>query len=596
VADALRDVAGADVVSTGSPGALTSLFMRGGESGYTKVLVDGVPLNEPGGVFYLQNLTTADVDRIEIVRGPSSVLYGSDAVTGVVQIFTRHGSRNPQGTVDLRGGSYKSAEGSATASGSLGPLGYSVGGDRESTSGTLPFNNQFTNGELAGRLEAGMGGPWTGALTARYHTADYHYPTVFDGTPVDHNQHRRDEGTSLAFNGSHRLAHAVDGHLLLAANSDDAANINPPDSPADTLGVFSTFNRDVFRRLLADAHVSGGAGDVVATVGGGLEGQVDRTRSLDAFNFGGIATSATGPNAYFRRVGDAYGQLAGNVGEIASYTLGARLDDNSAFGTYGTYRAAAGYNPGFGAGLHASIGTSFKEPTIEQNFSTAPSDSGNPKLRPERTLSWEIGISEAPLGPGFTVTATYFNQRFRNIVDYSFARFPVPGVPGDSTNYVNIAAASADGLEAGFEIGPVGGLTLNLAYTGLHTRVTSNGTDTTGYSQFRVGTRLIRRPSHQFSGGTTYAWGQRGSVAATVRFVGTRDDINFNALSGTTARVVLPGYTTVDLAAAYRLLTRGKGTLSLTARATNLLDRHYQEVYSYAAPGAIILGGVRVEW
>jgi len=597
VVDALRDVAGAAPVLTGSMGGLTSLFLRGGESGYAKVLLDGVPLNEPGGVFYFQNLTTADIDRIEIVRGPTSVLYGSDAMTGVIQVFTKRGTGAPQASIDLRGGNYKSFDGSADLQGGGGSVGYSLGGARQTTAGILPFNNQYTNGELGGRIDIGRGTASSASLTARYHTADYHYPTVADGTPVDSNQHRRDEGTSLALDAGHQFSPALDGRLNLTANSEDAANINPQDNPADTTGTYISFNRDVFRRLGADAHFDAHAGSVaVVTIGGSLEGQTDRNRSFDVSNFGGVDTSISGPAAYFRRVEAGYAQLLANLSPKATLTAGARLDHNSAFGTYGTYRVGAGFVLAPGAQLHANLGTAFKEPTFEQNFSAAPFDVGNPALQPEHSVGWEVGLTEAPAGSSVVVSATYFNQRFRNIIDYSFAEFPVPGHAPDSSNYINIAGASANGVEAGLVMGPINGSTLDVAYTYLDTHVTDNGVDTTGYSEFRVGTRLIRRPSHQFSGTLRQALSTRGSVGVTVRFIGTRDDINFNALTDASARVVLPGYTTVDLAGEYRIAgTPSSGpTLSLIARASNLLDRHYQEVYSFAAPGRVIMVGARI--
>ncbi len=601
VGDALRDAPGIALVQTGSVGGLTSLFLRGGESGYTKVLLDGIPLNEPGGTFYFQNLTAADIDRIEIVRGPTSVLYGSDAVSGTVQIFTKEGAGAVQGALTARGGNYKTADGALDVSGAAGPLGFSLGGTRETTAGVLPFNNQLTNGELAGRLDVGHGSPSSASLVARYHTADYHFPTLGSGIPVDHNQQRRDEGASLGVSGQHAITSRVDAHLALTTTAQDAANINPPDGPADTVGTFSTFNRDAFRRDAADVHLDAHVGAAaVATVGGSLEGQIDRTRSFDRFNFpgpGGAAGSDTvAPAAYFRRVGAAYAQVVGNIGPSASYTAGARLDDNSAFGTFPTYRLGVGYALGFGAQLHANVGTAFKEPTVEQNFSRVAFDVGNPSLRPEHSVGWEVGVAESPFGPGLTLSATYFNQRFHDIIDYSFAGFPVRAHPGDTTNFVNIAGAIANGIETGLIVGPVSGTSLELTYTGLLTRVTNNGVDQSGYSQFRVGTRLIRRPAHEGSGTFRSAVGRRGSLATTVRYIGARDDINFGALSGGTARVVLPGFTTVDLAGDYVLLSGGATgpTLSLTARVTNLLARRYEEVYSYAAPGRTVLVGGRL--
>src|SRR5882762_7641523 len=152
VSDALREVPGAMLVQSGSYGAVTSLFLRGGESRYTKVLIDGVAVNAPGGSFDFSHLTTDNIDRIEIVRGPASVLYGADAVTGVVQIFTRTGSDQRRASLSGRGGTYHSFDlnGDAAGSNSLG--GFSVGAAHHSTDGVLPFNNQYRNGTLSSAL------------------------------------------------------------------------------------------------------------------------------------------------------------------------------------------------------------------------------------------------------------------------------------------------------------------------------------------------------------------------------------------------------------------------------------------------------------
>jgi vitamin B12 transporter len=596
IADALQYVPGATVAQTGSYGGLTSLFLRGGQSDYVRVLVDGVPLNAPGGNFYFQNLTTANIDRIEIVSGPTSVLYGSDAVTGVIQIFTKRGTGGTTATISARGGTYSSGQGTADVAGSIGPFGYSAGAAGETTAGTLPFNNQYRNGELSGRLDWGAGTATSAWLMARYHNSDYHYPTIGDGTPVDSNQHRRDEGTSLALEGAHTFSPVVDAQLQLTYNTDNAADSNPPDNAADTLGEFATYDRDVFTVEAAHANVNlHFVPRAVVTVGGTLEGQHDASRSADEFNFGppGVVVDTPPPMAHSRSITAGYGEIVGNVGDDGSYTAGLRVDDNSAFGTFWTYRLGAGYAVGYGAQLRAAVGTAFKEPTFEQNFSTAPFDVGNPRLQPERSLGWEVGVIEKPIGPGLAITATYFNQQFRNLIDYTPSAVPIPGSPGDSTNYVNIAGANADGIELGLEVGPLAGTLVKMSYTGLTTRVTQNGVDTTGYSQFKVGTPLIRRPSETFSGTVVHQFGGRGSASISVLYVGSRDDINFNALTDSTARVVLPGYTTVDLSGAYRILGGSHGVpgFSLTLRVANLFNRQYQSIYSYAAPGRTVLAG-----
>lgn len=593
LADALRDVVGAALVQTGSPGGVTSLFLRGGQSNYAKVLVDGVPINDPGGAFTFENLTVANVDRIEVVRGPTSVLYGSDAVMGVIQIFTKRGSGPAHGSLAGAGGTYKSVNATMDLGGSVGPVGYSAGGARETTAGILPFNNQYTNGELSGRLDLGAGSASSAAVTARYHTSDYHFPTLGSGVPVDRNQHRRTEGSAFGLDAARDFSRKLTGHVQLTSNSLDAANINPPDGGAADTGVFSFFQRTVTRRLGTDAHLDGRIGDVaLLTVGGSLEGQSARTRSAEQFNFPAFPppdSSATPPTAYFRRVEAGYAALVGNVGPMASYTAGFRVDRNSAFGTFGTYRLSGGYLVGAGVQVHAAIGTAFKEPTFEQNFSAVPFDSGNTHLRPERSLGWEVGLSESPFGQGLTLSATYFAERFRNVTDYTPIDTLIGGRP---TNYINIAGANTHGVEVGLEAGPVAGTALALWYTGLTSRVTDLGVDQSGTGQFRAGSRLIRRPSHQFTATLREGIGSRASGAATVRFVGTRDDIDFTAGH----RVVLPGYTAVDLAGDYRLIGTPTATgFSLTVRATNLLKRRYQEVATFAAPGRTILVGGRLD-
>ncbi len=594
VAEALKDVAGATVAQSGSFGSQTSLFLRGGQSGYVKVLLDGVPLNLPGGPFSFDYLTTANVDRIEILRGPSSVLYGSDAVSGVIQIFTTRGSGPIAGYLAANGGNYTTFGGTAAVSGGLGPFGYSAGGDRQSTSGILPFNNEMLNGEMSGRLDYGLNTPTSAALTARYHTMDYHFPTVGDGTPVDHNQYSRDEGSSFALDAGHWFSRVFDGHILLSSNSQDVASINPPDVPITDSTFSQSFQREVDQRMGVDARLDAHVGSAVITAGGGEEGQTDRTRSSDSFALGGgsVDTSIAGPVARFRRIGAAYAQVVGNLGNLASYTAGVRLDDNSAFGTYGTYRVGMGYAIGTGGQIHASFGSAYKEPTFEQNFSAVPFDSGNAKLRPEHSIGWEAGISETPFGQGLTLSGTYFNQQFENIVDYTPVSTILPGRT-TPTNYVNVAGARADGVELAFLAGPVAGTSINLAYTFLRTRVTDVGFDTSATGQYIVGDRLIRRPSHAFSGTFRHMLSTKGSFAVTAHFVGTRDDIDFD--SGT--RVVLAGHTTWDLVGDYRLFQGSPHgpDVSLTARVVNVFNRHYDEIATYAAPGRTVLVGGRIE-
>src|SRR2546429_1822056 len=181
VSDALRDVPGASLVQSGSYGAVTSLFLRGGESRYTKVLIDGVPVNAPGGFFDFSHLTTDNIDRIEILRGPASVLYGADAVTGIIQIFTRRPTAERRASVEARAGTYHSLDldGDASANSVFG--GFGIGAAHHSTDGILPFNNQYRNGTLSSSITLGPGAVGDARISARYTAAEFHYPTDFSG-------------------------------------------------------------------------------------------------------------------------------------------------------------------------------------------------------------------------------------------------------------------------------------------------------------------------------------------------------------------------------------------------------------------------------
>ncbi|MGE5144624.1 MAG: TonB-dependent receptor, partial [Acidobacteriota bacterium] len=185
VADAVRSIPGTAVVQSGSFGAQTSIFIRGGESDYTKVLLNGVPLNQPGGAFDFAGLTTDNLERVEVLRGPASVLYGSDAVAGVVQLFTRDRRfpGMPAVTIGTRGGTYGTLESYASAAGGSARRGWSVGGSWGTTDGTLPFNNQSRTGAADARVHAAPDARTDVSLSVRWDDHLFHFPT--DGAGRD---------------------------------------------------------------------------------------------------------------------------------------------------------------------------------------------------------------------------------------------------------------------------------------------------------------------------------------------------------------------------------------------------------------------------
>ncbi len=394
VQDALREVPGAAVVQGGSFGGVSSVFLRGGESDYVKVLIDGVPANQSGGAFNWANLTTDNVDRIEILRGPGSVIYGSDAVSGVVQVFTRRGEPGFSVEGGAEGGTFGTLNGRGAVLGGTPRLTYSADASRFATDGTYPFNNDYGNTALSGSIR-GLPDPRTDAsLSVRFTDSRYHFPTDFAGALADSNQSSAEEMLTLAAEVGRRLGPRFDLRLTAGGNRTLHEFDDRPDNAADTLGFGFASQRDSrAQRGNLDARVNGTLSPVLTLTGGvQVERETERQSGETTSNFGGIATV---PDTPFDRGRTTVGYYAQGVVDLASglaLNLNARVDDNSAFGTFFTYRAGAVYRLPSGTRVRASLGRSFKAPTFCEQFCDAPFVVGDSTLQPERSNSWEAGV------------------------------------------------------------------------------------------------------------------------------------------------------------------------------------------------------------
>ncbi len=578
VADALRAVPGADVVETGPYGGTASLFLRGGESDYVRVLVDGVPLNQPGGALDLSTLTTDDVDRIEIVRGPASVLYGSDAVAGVVQIFTREGRRGspPRWGARLQGGTFGSRDVAAGLAGG----GYSLGWSRFSSDGIYAFNNQYWNQTANGALTLTPDSRTTARLAARYGDDVYHFPTDGSGNVVHHNQYQTGRQLVASLDLGRFFSPHVEGRLLLGGSEGNAHVDQEPNGPADTLGFYGFQSYDRLSRRSADLRANLYAGAAVLTAGAATEMEAERSWNASQSQFG----PSSGSLVVSRWNRAYYAQAVVEPGPL-SVTLGSRVDDNRAFGTFFTWRAGAAYRIGE-TKLRAAAGTAFKEPSFFENYATGYV-TGNPGLKPERSTSWDAGLEQALWRGRLAVAATWFDQRFRDLIQYT-ATTPTPNGP----NYYNIAAANASGLELEARALPLGRLALTARYTWLRTVAADSGYDGATFAQ---GRRLLRRPTHAGSLEAAWRFADRGSASAIVRYAGDRDDEDFSTFPGT--RVILPAYTRVDLAGEIPIATdrRLRPGAVLTLKVENLFDARYQEILGFPARRRAAFVGVRLD-
>jgi vitamin B12 transporter len=584
VLDLLRQVPAATVVQGGSWGSPASLFLRGGESNYVKVLVDGVPVNQAGGDFDFSTLSTTGIRRIEVVRGPTSVLYGSDAVTGVIQIFTRRGRGPPRVTADASAGTFGSLDGSVHVGGGTRAVRYGASLSRFTTDGTLPFNDGYGNTTADGSVRLRPDDRTRATVTARYEAFTAHFPTDGSGRIVDHNQYRDGRSLVLGLSAARELGDRVTAHLQIGTHEGWSGLHDAPDGPADTTGYYATSSGGRQTRRDVDLRLDLRPADrTTVSVGGTWEHEAGLDTTLSRSSFG----------PYRSRLDAARHDVAGYVQVVSrpasglALTGGARLDDDATFGRFATWRAGAAYRWPTGTRLRVAAGTGFREPTFLENFGGG-GIRGNPDLAPERSRSWEVGASQLLAGGRVDLHATWFDQHFRDIVQFTFST-PAPDAP----NYFNVPSALSRGLETGFELRPLQELTVRGSYTYLDTRTLDAGFDSGPDATFVRGRPLLRRPSHSGSLSATWSPEGRGSVTVGVTSAGPRWDRDFSVVPA--VRVELPGYARTDLSGSWTLIEAGAGRpgLRATLRVENLFDRRYLEAVGFPARGRTLFLGAR---
>ncbi len=580
LADALRLVPGVSAVLASSFGSQTSLFVRGGQGNYVRVLLDGVPLNEPGGAIDLGAFSLDNIERIEVVRGPASVLYGADAVTGVIQLFSRTGAAGSRAALALDGGSYGQRDLALTGV---------LTGERAAVSGSLadhaargilPYNNQYRGQTASAALRLTPDSRTEAVLSARWLTATYHYPTEPDGSLGDRNAKNITSRLALVFSGRRALVDRLTASWSFASSEHRPRSDDGPDSAADTLGFYGFFSQGTVTRRSADFRVTARAGMTQAvTIGAVASRDHERSSSLSLSEYGKNAGSFVAA----RNDRAMYVQALGGVGARGSYQFGARLDDNSAFGTFGTARLAAAWQLTSAWRARAAVGTAFRAPSFFENFATGYVR-GNAALVPEQSHSREIALERGSRDLTFRVTA--YQQRFRDMIQYN-ARTASPTAP----NYVNVAGADADGVEAEASRVFADGLSARLTYVYSRTRVTDEGFDAGVGATFVRGQPLIRRPAHSARIELARTVAARANLVVGAAYTGQAHDRNYAAWPA--EPVVLPARTLVDVAANVRLSAVDARTpLHARLRADNLTGVEYEGIFGFRAPGRAVRVGL----
>ncbi len=579
---ALRLVPGVSVVTASSLGSQSSLFVRGGQGNYVRVLLDGAPLNEPGGAIDLGALTLDNIERIEIVRGPASVLYGADAVTGVIQLISRTGASGSRAALALDGGSYGQRD--VALSGAFGVARASASAalaDRASN-GILPFNNDYRNRSAAASLRLAPDARTEAVLSARWLAASYHYPTESDGSLGERNAESTTRRLALTFAGRRAVSDRLTASWTLSSSEHFPRSNDGPDSAADTLGFYGFFSRGTVTRRAAELRLTARVGATHSlTIGadGSRDHERSSTRSLSEYG------EDAGSFVAARNDRAVYAQAVGGLGARGSYQVGARLDDNSAFGTFRTARLSAGWQLSKAWRTRAALGSAFRAPSFFENFATGYVR-GNAALVPEQTRSRELAIERA--SPGVTLTVTAYQQRFRDLIQYN----PLTMSP-TAPNFVNVAAADADGVEAEAAFAPAGGFGARVTYAYSRTRVTDEGYDVGDGATFVRGQPLMRRPAHTARVELSRRVASRADLVVGAAYTGRAHDRDYAAWPA--KPVELPARTLVDVAANVRLSAADASVpVHARLRADNLTDVEYQGIYGFRAPGRSIRVGLTI--
>jgi vitamin B12 transporter len=567
--DILRDVPGLNVVQAGGEGGQAAIFMRGSNSNHTKVLVDGIEVGDPSnpnGAYDFGKFNSGDIARVEVLRGPQSGLYGSDAIGGVVNIITKAGEGPLSLSAEAEGGSFDTFNQSATASGSENGFHYRAslahlhaGATPVTPLNLLPpgqarnddyFDNVTASTKLGydvtEKFDLGFVGRYSNSLSKV--TGDAFDPNTFASFPSPL-QTRIDTLSYAARGTAHLVSGPFDQTLGLSYSSTVTSDMDPNNGPIPSSG----------ERIKLDwqGHMTIADGETIVL---GAETARDAVHvPLSA----GITTNAG--------YGALQSSLPGLLGEGVDFynSVSVRYDDNSRFGSRATWHVAPVLAfTATGTRLHASYGTGFKAPTLVQLYEDFPAFFffANPNLKPETSEGYDLGVDQTLFG--VTGGLTWFHSDIRNLIATDPVSF--------STN-VNIGRARTQGLEAYLAWQPLDTLKLRADYT--YTEAQDRGT----------GLELVRRPKNKVSADARWQAMEALSLDASLLYVGGWID---GSRDFSISRLDAHPYLTIDIAASYALTDN----FAVTGRVSNLFDKTYQNPIGFLQPERAFYAGIKANF
>ena len=578
VADILARTPGVVVTRNGGPGEATSLDIRGADADQTVVLIDGVKVNDPSDVgtgYDFASLLTGDISRIEVLRGPQSTLYGSEAIGGVVNIITNDATRPLQGDAQAEGGSYGTAYVRGGIGGKDGPATFRLGAYYDSTDGVSAFDRALGGREDDGFHTAGASGRFSYDITPDVQFDERAYYTfsrnAFDGydTPTftfgDDDEFGRTQqvvdytGLNISTLGGRLKNRVAYEYSELDRRSEEPDGDYGGKSTFDGLGRSNTFDYEgTF--ALAPAYTL-------------VFGAQDEKSSFNTDSFGGAPIKAN------VSTDSGYGQITGHVLQNLTLTGGVRYDANSSFGDHVTGQASAAYVVAPGTILRASFGQGFKAPSLYQLYSPY----GSTTLRPEESNGWDAGVEQHFLAGRLVLSATYFGRRTTNLIDFVVCESAAqPGCTAARLSnggfYDNVDRNEAEGAELQADWKATAALEFTANYTFDDDEDRSPGSPTRG-------DQLARRPKTTANLSASYLWPVKLRTVVAVRYAGQ----SFDDDADTT---LLKPYTLLDLRVSYPV----RNNVELYARGENLTDKHYETTYQYGTLGRAGYAGVRLSF
>jgi vitamin B12 transporter len=577
VLDVLEDVVGTAAVRSGGIGAAASIMLRGGNSEHTLVLLDGVEINDPMNPSRscdLAHVALDQVERIEVLRGPQSTLFGSDALGGVINIITRTGEGRPNLSLYGSTGSLSTVETRLGISGASRRISYSLGtaylrsGGISAADKALAGNAEkdgYRSLSLTGRAGLKLGQNLDLDLTVRgllTRSEIDNFGGPFGDDPNSSQRYdslfARTQLRGLFGNGrwESKLGAAVIRSKRLNDNPVDGAHPSDSEKGSFRSGLLKVdWQNNVF------LHPSN-------TLTFGAEYEAERGSSEYR------SESLWGPFVSefpVRNAGDLgiYVQDQVRFGGWFFATTGVRIDSHSRSGTVFTYRLApAWFIARTGAKLKATLGTGFKSPSLYQLYAppTAWGPIGNESLRPEESTGWDAGLEQDLAGGRTRLGATYFRNSFRNLVSFD-----------NIHGYVNVGRAETKGVELTVETAPSAALSLMASYTRLSAKDKGTGLD------------LLRRPKDKFSAGLNWNPLPKFNLGLKFSRVGNRSDLDFNTWPS--APLTLRPYTLLDANISYAVVPR----TVFFFRFDNILNQRYEMIYGYGTPGLCIYAGIKLE-